>query len=201
MIQIVPSLVNRAKTMLPLAYVKWALVIPTMNRMWSEPFIDNAVDIFVTLFCQKWCQRLADGRVLNLLQTGAAVADLGCGAGILMLTRAKAYSNSTFHGFEISKPALEITAKNIAKANVKNVVLHDANESSETYDLVTTFDILHDCTHPKGLIAEVKAALHVVEPELLSDGPASSRESCKNAYGRNILCILHLFVHELCSIS
>lgn len=86
---------------------------------------------------------------------------------------------------------MEITAKNIAKANVKNVVLHDANESSETYDLVTTFNILHDCTHPKGLIAQVKAALHIVEPEtgtrLLSDGPASSRESCKKAYGRNIL--------------
>ena len=180
MIQIVPSLVNRAKTTLPLTFASG------IGRPYDEPDVAQAIDRhharhFRDIFLPEVVPKAANGRVLKMLETGATVADLGCGAGILILTMAKAYPNSTFHGFEISKPALEIAAKNIAKANVENVVLHDANESGkslgdhqETYDIVTTFDVLHDCTHPEGLISQVKTAL---KPEtgiwLLADIPAA----------------------------
>jgi 2-polyprenyl-3-methyl-5-hydroxy-6-metoxy-1,4-benzoquinol methylase len=166
--------------MLPLSFASG------IGRPYDEPDVTQAIDRqhgrhFRDIFLPQVVPKAADGRVLKLLDSGVKVADLGCGAGILILTMAKAYPNSTFHGFEISKPALEIAAKNIAKANVKNVVLHDANESGEslgdhkeTYDLVTTFDVLHDCTHPEVLIAQVKTAL---KPEtgiwLLADIPAA----------------------------
>jgi methylase of polypeptide subunit release factors len=65
----------------------------------------------------------ADGTVLKMLETGATVADLlACGTGILLLTMVKAFPNSTFHGFEISKPASEIAAQHVAKPIVMNVV-------------------------------------------------------------------------------
>jgi 2-polyprenyl-3-methyl-5-hydroxy-6-metoxy-1,4-benzoquinol methylase len=152
--------------MLPLSFASG------IGRPYDELDVAQAIDRqhgrhFRDIFMPQVVPKAADGRVLALLETGGAtVADLGCGAGILILTMAKAYPNSTFHGFEISKPALEIAAKNIAQANIKNVVLHDANESGESlgdykemYDLVTTFDVLHDCTDPQSLIAQVKTAL------------------------------------------
>jgi 2-polyprenyl-3-methyl-5-hydroxy-6-metoxy-1,4-benzoquinol methylase len=52
----------------------------------------------------------------------------------------------------------------VASSKLRNVFVHDVNDDSMAdhigeYDLVPTFDVLHDAPNPAGLIAQVKVAL------------------------------------------
>ena len=100
---------------------------------------------------------------LEKLNRGALVADVGCGAGIAMIEMAKAFPNSQFIGYDISMNALKRARNNIREAGVKNVQLHNPIDKplpeDGSFDLITTFDVVHDSTHPQALIAAIKASL------------------------------------------
>jgi SAM-dependent methyltransferase len=159
MIAAVPSLVNRAKTMLPEAFRSG------IGRPYDEPEVANAIDRFHTVHIRDVLlpivlPKAPANHVVQMLQDGCQVGDLGCGGGNLLIAMAKAYPKSTFHGFEISETALTIAAYNVAQAKLTNVHLHDANVdplgNHTELDLVTTFDVLHDAPDPAALIAQVR---------------------------------------------
>ncbi len=97
------------------------------------------------------------------LDAGARVADVGCGAGIALIEMAKAFPRSEFHGYEISKYALERAAANLTEADLRNVTFHDANgdalPSDGRFDFITSFDCLHDMANPKPVIAAIRRAI------------------------------------------
>ena len=179
MISCVPSLVNRAKTMLPEAFRTG------IGRPYDEPEVAQGIDrqhaVHVRdIFIPKVVPMAEKGRVLKLLQDGCSVADLGCGAGNLVIAMARAFPNSNFHGFEVSKEALSIAAHNLAGSKLRNVFLHDANEAENSlgdhenaFDVVTTFDVLHDAPNPEALIDQVRLALKSSGAWLLADIPAA----------------------------
>ncbi len=91
--------------------------------------------------------------VVERLEAGASVADVGCGAGVAAVTVARAFPKSQVHGFDNSKFALARAEANIAAAGAKNVQLHnpdggDGLPDAPTFDLVMTLDCLHDMTRP-----------------------------------------------------
>jgi 2-polyprenyl-3-methyl-5-hydroxy-6-metoxy-1,4-benzoquinol methylase len=97
------------------------------------------------------------------LRAGAKVADVGCGAGVALVEMARAFPESIFHGYDISRYALERAEANRAEAGVSNVAFHDAGldplPSDHRFDLVTTFDCLHDMTHPEQVISQIREAI------------------------------------------
>jgi 2-polyprenyl-3-methyl-5-hydroxy-6-metoxy-1,4-benzoquinol methylase len=101
--------------------------------------------------------------VVDKLKAGAKVADVGCGAGIAVITMAKEFPASEFHGYEISKHALTLAAKNLAEAGVSNVTFHDvAGEQlpdDGSFDFITTFDCIHDMTHPTQVLSAIRKAI------------------------------------------
>jgi 2-polyprenyl-3-methyl-5-hydroxy-6-metoxy-1,4-benzoquinol methylase len=107
------------------------------------------------------------------LESGAKVADVGCGAGVALIAMAKAFPRSQFHGYEISKYALERAAVNLADAGVGNVTFHDANgdalPTDGSFDFVTAFDCLHDMVNPAPVIAAIRRALKPDGTWLISD--------------------------------
>ena len=95
------------------------------------------------------------------------------------MSLARAFPKSTFHGYEVSKVALEKAATNAAKAKLSNLYFHDANNKDESlgyceeeFDIVVVYDVLHDSTHPKDLIAQVRKAMKKEGHWLLADIPA-----------------------------
>jgi ubiquinone/menaquinone biosynthesis C-methylase UbiE len=76
---------------------------------------------------------------------------------------AKAFPRSEFHGYEIAQHALARAAENRAAANVTNVTFHDASgdglPANGSFDLITTFDCIHDMAHPAEVIAAIRRAL------------------------------------------
>jgi SAM-dependent methyltransferase len=95
------------------------------------------------------------------LETGASVADIGCGHGSSTIIMAQAYPNSTFRGFDYHDHSIEEAGKRAADAGVADrasfEVASAKNFPGTGFDLVTSFDSLHDMGDPVG------AAEHVLE--------------------------------------
>jgi 2-polyprenyl-3-methyl-5-hydroxy-6-metoxy-1,4-benzoquinol methylase len=111
--------------------------------------------------------------VVPKLQAGARAADIGCGAGIALLEMAKAYPQSEFHGYDISKHALERAQENRLAAGAHNVRFHDAGvdpiPGDGSFDLITSFDCIHDMTDPAGVMRAVRRALKPDGTWLIAD--------------------------------
>ena len=120
----------------------------------------------------EWLPAL-DG-VREKLESGARVADVGCGCGYSTVIMANAFPNSEFVGFDFHAKSIA-EASDHAKAhgappNVRFEVSDAKSIPGSDYDLVTFFDCLHDMGDPAGAAARVRKALKsdgtwmIVEP-------------------------------------
>ncbi|MEP7020731.1 MAG: class I SAM-dependent methyltransferase, partial [Pseudonocardiales bacterium] len=108
------------------------------------------------------------------LHAGAKVADVGCGLGASTVLLAQQYPDSTFIGSDYHEPSIELARKRAADAGVANRASFEVAPaqgfSGTGYDLVATFDCLHDMGDPLGAARHVREALAadgtwlVVEP-------------------------------------
>jgi SAM-dependent methyltransferase len=98
--------------------------------------------------------------VQTKLRAGARVADVGCGLGASTLLLAEAYPASTFAGSDYHQGSIELARKRAADAGVANRTTFEVASaqtfSGTRYDLVATFDCLHDMGDPLG------AARHIL---------------------------------------
>ena len=186
MIALMPTLAQRARTMVPEAFETG------IGRPYDDEEVSLGIDrhhaIYIRdVFLPKLLP-LADNAV-SLLQEGCQVADLGCGGGNLLIALAEAFPKSKFHGYEVSQQALTVAALRVAEARLSNIVLHDANVDPlgghvAEYDIITTYDVLHDAPNPTELTAQVKRA---IKPNnglwILGDIP------CENTVRENITCM------------
>jgi ubiquinone/menaquinone biosynthesis C-methylase UbiE len=101
--------------------------------------------------------------VVAKLESGAVVADIGCGAGARLIALAERYPRSEFHGYDISEFALEVASENVSKSGVENVRLHnpicEPLPSDGSLDLIVLGDVVHDLAHPDQVIGAARAAL------------------------------------------
>lgn len=101
--------------------------------------------------------------VIERLEKGAKVADVGTGGAVALCEMGKAFPNSEFHGYDNSRYALTRAKANIQEAGVNNVFIHNSDEDSvpadHSFDFATCLDCLHDMTHPEGAAAAIHAAL------------------------------------------
>ena len=97
------------------------------------------------------------------LTAGGVVADVGCGGAISTIAMAQAFPNSQFIGYDTSENALDRARANVAEARLTNIRLvnpfEEAMPSAGAFDLVTTFDVIHDTPYPDALIADIHACL------------------------------------------
>ncbi len=111
--------------------------------------------------------------VVAKLEAGAKVADVGCGGGVALLEMAKSYPSSHFHGYDISKHALSHAERNKAEAKVTNATFHDANgdaiPADASFDLITTFDCIHDMANPGPVMHAIRRALKEDGTWLIAD--------------------------------
>ena len=97
------------------------------------------------------------------LEMGARVADIGCGAGGLSLLLGRTFPKSTFVGYDISQHALDRANDRLASENLKNVRFADPRREpiseEEKFDLICTFDCIHDMTHPTEMMRTIRQSL------------------------------------------
>jgi len=116
---------------------------------------------YIANLVPSWIPAL-DG-VQEKLRGGAKVVDIGCGLGASTILLAEEYPNSQVIGCDYHEGSIELARKRAAEAGVADRISFDV-ASAQTftgtgYDLVATFDCLHDMGDPMGAAKHIRQAL------------------------------------------
>lgn len=110
---------------------------------------------------QEWVPAMPDVR--TKLAAGAEMADVGCGRGRALIKLAEAYPRSTYVGYDVFAPTIETATVRAREAGVGDRVRFEACDVSKglprKYDVISTFDVVHDSVDPASLLREVRRAL------------------------------------------
>jgi SAM-dependent methyltransferase len=119
-----------------------------------------------------WIPSLLDMK--EKLESGARIADVGCGKGASTLLMAKAFPKSRFFGFDYHDKSIASARDAAKREGVADRVTFDIATAKEypgtDYDFVTVFDCLHDMGDPIGAAKHVLHSLSkqgtwmIVEP-------------------------------------
>jgi ubiquinone/menaquinone biosynthesis C-methylase UbiE len=125
------------------------------------------------------------------LQEGARVADIGCGHGASTLLMAQTYPRSTFSGSDYHRGSIDTAAKRAAEAGLQDRVSFEVASAQDfnggPYDLVATFDCLHDMGDPLAAARHIRQALApdgtwmIVEP-FAEDDPSGNQNPVGRVY-------------------
>ena len=115
--------------------------------------------------------------LIDRLEEGIEVADVGCGAGTAALVMATAFPKSHVTGFDVSGDSIAVAR---ARAEtIENLGFEDygAEEfpTNPGFDLITAFDVIHDLVDPLAGLRNIRKALNpdgwflMMEPNISSD--------------------------------
>jgi SAM-dependent methyltransferase len=111
-------------------------------------------------------------------ESGIDVADVGCGSGLALAILGEAFPASRFVGYDFGEEGVAAARARAAQAGLTNVEfeVRDAAELGETdrFDLVTTFDAIHDQSRPRDVLAGINQALRPGGTYLCVEPKASS---------------------------
>ena len=117
---------------------------------------------FENLLLSEWLPAVPEVRAK--LEQGAKVADVGCGAGRALIKLAGAFPNSRCSGFDAFGGQLDRARQNAAWAEIGDRVTFERRDVAaaglpERFDLITTFDVVHDAVDPLALLKAIRAGL------------------------------------------
>ena len=97
------------------------------------------------------------------LAAGARVADVGCGHGASTIVLAEAFPASTFTGYDYHEASIAVARERAAEAGVSDRVAFEVADAESYpaagYDLIATFDALHDMGDPVAAARHARAAI------------------------------------------
>lgn len=132
------------------AYGPWlALSTEQMNRA-----------VYEARLVRKWLPAVSG--VVERLQAGGRAIDIGCGAGVVPILIAKAFPRSRVEGLDFDARSIEIARERAAEAGAKvefTAASAAAWEAQGDYDLISTFDCMHDMPDPPGVLRRIRRAL------------------------------------------
>jgi ubiquinone/menaquinone biosynthesis C-methylase UbiE len=116
------------------------------------------------------------------LAKGIKMLDVGCGRGRIMNRLAELYPKSRFTGIDLSSEAVLVAWQEAAEKKLRNVEfivsdLSDFDEKAEheAFDLITTFDAIHDQAKPLNVLKGIYRALKSDGVYLMQDIKGSSQ--------------------------
>jgi SAM-dependent methyltransferase len=116
--------------------------------------------------------------LIERLEDGIEVMDLGCGSGRALNLLSRKFPNSDFVGYDFSEDAISRARAEAAEYGATNVrfEVKDAATLREEarYDLITTFDAVHDQAKPAAVLEGISAALKDDGLYLMQDIAGSS---------------------------
>lgn len=127
------------------------LSIDDYSREWWDGMERFTATWFENFLLQEWVPK-ANG-IKSMLENGARVADIGCGRGEALIRLAEAFPGITAVGYDLSNVNLEGARRKAADAGLSERIefrKHDVHEGlPEAYDVITTFDAVHDFKDPQ----------------------------------------------------
>jgi 2-polyprenyl-3-methyl-5-hydroxy-6-metoxy-1,4-benzoquinol methylase len=101
--------------------------------------------------------------IKDRLGSGIDVLDVGCGSGFALLELARVYPNSRFTGYDLLPEAVERGRARANEYGLTNITFESRDvskfEDSGRFDLITTFDAVHDQADPGRVLSNIHRAL------------------------------------------
>lgn len=120
------------------------------------------------------------------LDAGVQVADVGCGGGRALIALARAFPASTYVGYDLAEESVVRATANAARAGVGDRLRFEQRDVAAglraSYEVVLSFDVLHDAADPARLLSAVRAAM--VQDGLLVCLEAKASERLEENVGR-----------------
>jgi 2-polyprenyl-3-methyl-5-hydroxy-6-metoxy-1,4-benzoquinol methylase len=116
--------------------------------------------------------------LVDQLQAGIDVADVGCGSGHAINLMAQAFPNSRFIGYDFSEEGIRVGQAQAEEMGVSNAKFEARDVSTldmtQSYDFITAFDAIHDQAQPAIVLQAISRALRSDGVFLMVDIAASS---------------------------
>lgn len=101
---------------------------------------------------QKFLPTVCDGKILQRLNEGIRVCDVGCGGGTALLLMADAFPKSSFFGIDILPEVINKARQQADEEGITNVrfIVRDSAKLKQdpdlegVFDYITAFDAIHD---------------------------------------------------------
>ncbi|MBS0237239.1 MAG: class I SAM-dependent methyltransferase [Proteobacteria bacterium] len=127
--------------------------------------------------------------IIGRLQSGARVADIGCGHGASTIMMAQAFPKSSFLGVDYHDASIVTARKRAIEEGVATNIAFEVMTATEfhgrDFDLICFMDCLHDLGDPVGALASCRRALKPDGKVLLVEPYAGDRlEENLNPIGR-----------------
>ncbi|MFL1465987.1 class I SAM-dependent methyltransferase [Marinobacter sp. HN1S83] len=117
--------------------------------------------------------------LVERLQAGIQVADVGCGCGHAINLMAQAFPKSQFVGYDISEEGLREGRREAQELGLTNAQfeLRDASslDVQNRFDFISAFDAIHDQAQPARVLTGIAQALRPQGVFLMVDFGASSK--------------------------
>src|SRR6266478_4707464 len=115
------------------------------------------------------------------LTSGIQMLDVGCGRGRIINRLAELYPKSRFTGMDLSSEAILSAWEDAADKKLRNIEFivadlshFDENDEAESFDLVATFDAIHDQAKPLNVLRGIHRTLRPDGIYLMQDIKGSS---------------------------
>lgn len=153
---------------------------------------------YVNNIVQNWLPAI-DG-MAERLNSGAKVADVGCGVGFSTLLMAQAFPASRFVGYDFHEPSITEARSHAREHGLSDRVRFEVAEAKDIdeadFDLITVFDCLHDMGDPGGCarhmreIMRADGAWMIVEP-IAGDRPVDNMNPVGRLYynASTMICV------------
>jgi 2-polyprenyl-3-methyl-5-hydroxy-6-metoxy-1,4-benzoquinol methylase len=118
--------------------------------------------VYESRLVRSWLPALPE--TVRRLESGGRAIDIGCGTGVVPILLAQAFPAAKVEGLDLDARSIGIARDYARAAGVADRVRFvvdsaQALPAAAGYDLVTTFDVIHDLPDPLGVLERIRAAL------------------------------------------
>ena len=116
---------------------------------------------FENFLMQEWIPAMP--AVQEKLEAGCEYADVGCGAGRALIKLAQAYPHSRFTGYDLFPGQVERARANLEAHGLEGRIRCEVADAAEglprKYDVISTYDVVHDAVDPLRLLKGICSSL------------------------------------------
>ena len=134
------------------------------------------------------------------LEWGIDVADVGCGRGRAVINVVQAFPRSRIVGYDVYEPNIDRAMANAHAAGVAAQARFERLDASKAipgqYDLITTFDVIHDAVDPRGLLRTIRRLCGQAGPTSAWTSTARTSRRRTGTAGLALLWIQYGVLHD-----
>lgn len=152
--------------------------------------------VYENRLVRDWLAELPE--VVSRLSAGGRVVDVGCGTGVVPIILARAFPSAHVAGLDLDERSVSLATRYASEAGVDVRFIRAPAELlplDPPWDLVTTFDVVHDLPDPVTALRRIRAALADGGTYLMAEPRVADelRDNVGNPFARmlyGISCLL-----------